>query len=96
MTRSEVIRLLTEHREELRALGVRSLALFGSAARDEAHDASDVDLLVKFERAPGFDGYMKLKFRLEGILGRRVDLVMEDALKPWARPTVEREAVHVA
>jgi len=95
MTRAEVLRLLSEHREELTSLGVQSLALFGSAARDEANPESDVDLLVKFRTAPGFDGYMRLKFYLEELLRSRVDLVMEDALKPWARPAVEREAIRV-
>ena len=70
--------------------------LFGSVARDEAATASDVDLLVTFERPPGFDGYMSLKFRLEELLGCRVDLVMDGALKPEARPIVEQEAIRVA
>ncbi len=39
---------------------------------------------------------MNLKFYLEDLLGRPVDLVMEGALKPWARPVVEREALYVA
>jgi len=95
VTRDDILRILSEHREDLTRLGVKSLALFGSAARDEAGAASDVDLLVQFETAPGFDGYMRLKYYLEELLGSRVDLVMESALKPWARPAVEREAIHV-
>ena len=82
---------------ELRTqFGVRSLALFGSVARDEATAASDVDILVEFETPPGFDGYMGLMFRLEDLLGCRVDLVMETALEPCARPVVEQEAIRVA
>lgn len=97
MRRAEVLRTLTEHRNEMRTLfGVRSLALFGSVARDEATVASDVDLLVGFEAPPGFDGYMGLKFRLEELLGGRVDLVMETALKPFERPVVDQEAIRVA
>lgn len=97
MRRAEVVRTLTEHRNELRTqFGVSSLALFGSVARDEATAASDVDVLVEFEAPPGFDGYMGLKFRLEDLLGCRVDLVMRTALKPFARPVVEREAIRVA
>jgi predicted nucleotidyltransferase len=96
MTKDEVLRILGKHREDLARLGVKSLALFGSTARDEAGAESDVDLLVKFEAPPGFDGYMNLKFHLEDLLGRRVDLVMEGALKPWARPAVESEAIYVA
>jgi len=96
MTRDEILRLLREHREDLIRQGVKSLALFGSIARDEAGAESDVDLLVEFVTPPGFDGYMSLKFHLEDLLGRRVDLVMEGALRPWARPVVEREAIYVA
>jgi uncharacterized protein len=55
-----------------------------------------VDLLVSFHRPPGFDGYMSLKWRLEAVLGCRVDLVMDAALRPEARPIVEAEAVRVA
>ena len=96
MTRDEIVCLLRAQREDLIRLGVKSLALFGSVARDEAGPESDVDLLVQFTDEPGFRGYMNLKFYLEDLLGRRVDLVMDEALKPWARPTVEREAIHVA
>jgi hypothetical protein len=52
-----------------------------------------VDLLVEFDE-PTFDRYMDLKDFLEGLLGRRVDLVTEGALKPRLRPIVLAEAVH--
>jgi predicted nucleotidyltransferase len=96
MTREDILTKLRTRREELRQLGVKSLALFGSTARDEAGAESDVDLLVQFTGEPGFRGYMKLKFYLEDLLGCRVDLVMDEALRPWARPAVEREAIRVA
>ena len=97
MDRETVVRVMGEHRAELRATyGVKSLALFGSVARDQATASSDVDLLVEFENPPGFDGYMALKFRLEELLNSRVDLVMRTALKPHAKPVVEEEAIRVA
>jgi len=97
MTRDDTIRILSaEQGAWRRDFGVRSLALFGSVARDEARAVSDVDLLVEFETPPGFDGYMALKFRLEEVLGCRVDLVMRSALKPWAEPVVAQEAIRVA
>ena len=96
MKNTEIIRLLRQHREELRKrFGVKSLAIFGSVARGEAGPESDVDILVEFESPPGFDGYMALKFYLEDLLGRKVDLVMKSALKPWARDVVLREKVDV-
>lgn len=97
MKRDDVLRVLREHRRELELLhGVQFLALFGSVARDQASADSDVDVLVEFERAPGFDGYMRLKEHLESVLGHRVDLVMTGALKPSVRPEIEREAIRVA
>ena len=91
----EIQRRLSEHMRELRSrYGVRRLGLFGSWIRGEASVASDVDVLVEFER-PTFDRYMDLKFFLEELLGCPVDLVTRDALKPRVRPEVEREAVHV-
>ncbi|SRR5260370_1068480 len=97
MSLDEVLKFLSSHRQELEErFGVCSLALFGSVARDEAGPESDVDLLVKFKETPGLAQYMGLKFWLEDGLGRRVDLVMDKALKPWARPQVEAEAIYVA
>jgi len=75
---------------------VKSLAVFGSVARGEMGPDSDVDLLVEFESSPGFNGYMALKFYLEDLLGRKVDLVMRNALKPWARDIVLKEKIDVA
>ena len=95
MNRDEILKCLAEHREELAGLGVKSLALFGSAARGEAGPDSDLDFLVEFEGSATFDQYMNLKFFLEELLGRPVDLVTHKALKPRLKPYVEREAVYV-
>jgi hypothetical protein len=65
-------------------------------ARDEAREDSDVDILVDFEVGPTFDSFFGLEFFLEDNLGRKVDLVTPDALKPRMRPVVEREVVDVA
>lgn len=97
MRRDEVLSFLSFHRQELmERFGVRSLALFGSVARDEAGPESDVDILVEFRETPGLSEYMSLKFWIEDRLGCRADLVMEKALKSWARPWVEAEAIRVA
>ena len=93
MKRAEVLRLLAEHRDELTALGVESLAVFGSVARDEAGPASDVDLLVEFSRPVGLFGFIDPQEHLEAILGTKVDLGMSDGLKPRMRDRVPRELV---
>lgn len=95
MDRDEIIRLLSEHRPGLERLGVQSLALFGSTARDEAGEQSDLDFLVEFNGPGTFRAYMDLKFLLEELLGRRVDLVTRKALKAALRDQVQREAIHV-
>lgn len=76
--------------------GVKELAVFGSVARGEATDASDLDLLVDFVGPATFDGFMGLKLFLEDTLGVRVDLVTRAALKPRLRPRIEAEARRVA
>ena len=76
--------------------GIKSLALFGSVARNEAGPESDIDILVEFHKTPGLTEYMRFKFWLEDSLGRQVDLVMKGALKSWAEPVVEAEAIRVA
>ena len=93
MTRSEVLDLLAEHRDELASMGVKSLSLFGSVARDEAGPDSDVDLLVDIRRPMGFFEYYGIKQYLEKLLGRPVDLVTQQALKHQLRDQILREAV---
>jgi len=96
MRREEALAILRGHLGDLTRFGVKSLALFGSVARDEAGPESDLDLLVEFEGTATFDGYMGLKLYLEDLLGSRVDLVMRKVLRPRMVPSVEREAVRVA
>ena len=95
MRRDEVLHILAEHRSELNRAGVRTLACFGSVARDEARPDSDIDLLVEFAGHPSFARYMELKFLLENLLGRRVDLVTPKAIRPQMRAGIEREMIHV-
>ena len=96
MTREKIVTTLREHRGDIASFGVRRMALFGSVARDEDAAESDVDVLVAFEGETTFDGYFDLKFWLEDILGRPVDLVTEKALRPEMASEVHTEAIHVA
>ena len=92
-TRRSVLKTLADRREEVRAFGVRRLGLFGSAVRDEARGASDLDFLVEFQN-PSFDSYMGLLEYLETLFGRPVDLVLANTLKPRLRESILRETVH--
>lgn len=97
MTRDETLHLLRSHSDEIRTrFGVKRLAVFGSMARDEARVDSDVDVLVEFEGKATFKGYMALKFYLEDLLERPVDLVTNKAIRPPTRPSIERDLVDVA
>jgi predicted nucleotidyltransferase len=96
MTRDEVLRILGQHHGELEQLGVKSLALFGSAARGEAGAESDVDLLVEFDRPVGMFHFIEVKEFLERVLGRPVDLGTPESLHPRLRQRVLEEAVRVA
>lgn len=93
MTRDEAISRLATSQPELSDLGVRSLSLFGSVARNEATEGSDVDLLVDFDRPVGLFHFFRVQNRLEEILGCRVDLVMRDAVKRQLRERIFAEAV---
>lgn len=82
-------------RERLgRVYGVRNIAIFGSVARGEATETSDMDILVEMD-SPTFDRYMDLKFELEDRLGVTIDLVLADAIKDRLRNAIEREALYV-
>ena len=96
MRSDEIIRRIRDHRTRLDKLGVASLALFGSAARNEARENSDIDLLVRFEGTATFDRYMDLKLFLVDLLGRPVDLVTQRALRDEVRPHIERDLLLVA
>ena len=93
----QILAALAERKSDIAArFGVRRLALFGSAARDELTVGSDVDVLVEFEGPATYDGYFALKDYLQALLSRPVDLVTERGLKPRARRHVERDLVRVA
>ena len=96
MDKDDVLRLLRTHKPSLATrFGVTALALFGSFARDEATDGSDVDILVRFDGPATSRSYFGLQFYIEDLLGRRVDLVTDKALRRELRPYVEREALDV-
>jgi predicted nucleotidyltransferase len=97
MNRATILQVLNQHRDDvMKRFGARHLALFGSAARDEMRDDSDVDVLVEFDDPATFDGYIGLLFYLEELLGRKVDLVTASGLKPRARASIERDMIRVA
>lgn len=93
LNRAEILQRL--HEADVRQFGVTSLALFGSAARDEIGKGSDVDILVTFSEITS-DNYFGLKFFLERLLGRKIDLVTPRAIKPRMMPYIQEDLYDVA
>ena len=93
-----VLATLRTHMSDFEALGVRKLGVFGSTVSGEAGPHSDLDVLVVFDPdRKSFNSYMDLKFQLEELFPhKRIDLVLENALKPAIRPYVERSVRYVA
>lgn len=90
----DILGKLEEHASSLsESFSVRRIGLFGSFLHGRADDSSDVDILVEFDE-PGFDNYMDLKFFLEKLFSRPVDLVMADSLKPRIQPAILKEVVY--
>lgn len=94
LQREEALAILAAHKEEFRELGVKSLALFGSVARNEARPDSDVDFLIEadFDKLPSW-GFADIRLRLRDLLNREVDLANPNLLKPRIRDHILQEAI---
>jgi hypothetical protein len=97
ITRDEVVTALHIHADIFLRFGVKGASLFGSVVRDEARPMSDVDLMVDF--LPGQPGglfrYVELKHALEGVLGRPVDLITRNNIKPRLKARILAECLPV-
>jgi uncharacterized protein len=96
MQRDEVITKLKQHEAELRRLGVQHLYLFGSMARGDAREDSDVDLFFDYERGKlGLFELMDVKEEATRILGRKADIMTRDSLHKVLRSRIEASALQV-
>lgn len=97
MQRDHVLSQLgTRSPEIAERFGIIRLAIFGSIARDEFSDGSDLDVLIEFQDGQAtLENYMELKFFLEDLFGCKVDLVTETALRKEFRPYVERDLIPI-
>jgi predicted nucleotidyltransferase len=94
MNRSEILKKLAEHQDELKSrFSISSLSLFGSVARDQATAESDLDLLVAFKEIPGLFKFLELKAHLEELFQCPVDLVTANALRKQYREQILQEAL---
>lgn len=96
LTSDDIISLLEENKESLKAYGVKKIALFGSYARGDATQDSDVDLLVEFEKGRGlYRDHTNLLDFLEDKLQKPVDLVKPHLLREELKPRVQQEITHI-
>ncbi len=95
MKRNRVLSILNAHQAELHDLGVKSLEIFGSVARDEARPDSDVDFLVEFSIEASLFDLFRIRHYLEDLLGCDVDLGTTDALKEHLRETILKDVIGV-
>jgi uncharacterized protein len=96
MRRAETIAALQEIASEIKDFGATSLYLFGSTARNEAGEVSDVDLFIDYDPERfSFVELIRLRNRLSDILGHTADLTTREGLHPLLRPMIEAEAIKV-
>ena len=95
MERDEVLSIVGKHQKVLEELGVKSLELFGSVARNEANAKSDVDFLVEFSKPVGLFQFSRIRLYLEEILGCSVDLGTHKALRQHLREPILKDSIRV-
>ncbi len=96
MDRLSIIAVLQDRQEELRAMGLRRLSLFGSYARGDAGQNSDIDLLSALDESKQLSllDVIHIENYLSDLLGRKVDLVDEGSLDARIRPAVQKSLLH--
>ncbi|TAG49238.1 MAG: DNA polymerase subunit beta [Betaproteobacteria bacterium] len=96
MNREQALSVLAKLKPQLqKQFGVSELALFGSAARDELREGSDIDVLVRFDSPAISSRYFGVQFAIEDALGMPVDLVTDRALRKELKPFVEKDRILV-
>lgn len=95
LTAETVLATLRQQPNLFEQYNIKTLALFGSTARNQATEHSDLDFLVEFVGNPTFKGYMKLKFYLEELFHKPVDLVTQRSIKLIIRNQILSEAIYV-
>lgn len=97
MRRDEVLAILADHQDEIREMGVSTLSIFGSVARDEAGPGSDVDIMVEIDQRPfSLLDLAGLQIYLEEILNCKVDLITSGAIKEKIRDRILAESIRAA
>lgn len=96
-TRERILNVLSNHKHEFSSLGIRNVGLFGSYARNEESENSDIDLLLDFDPdQESFDNYMAVYDILEQLfVGERIEVVTKNGLSPFIGPAILKEVQYV-
>ena len=93
LNKEEIFKLLKQHKEKLKMHCVKKIGIFGSVLRGDNTNESDVDFIVEFEDGKkNYDNFIELAFLLENLLQRKVDLLTIEALNPYMKPRILKEA----
>lgn len=95
LNKRAIIKSLHKNLKEIKGYGIKQIGVFGSFARSTQNSKSDIDVLVEFyPEQKNFDNYMELKFFLERLLSRKVDLVIKEAIKPRIKRYILDEVLY--
>lgn len=95
LTKKTIIKAIQDNIDEIKSYGVNRIGLFGSFIHSSQRNKSDVDILVEFHPSKkNFDNYMELKFFLEKLLQRKVDLVIKKAIKSRLKSHILNEVTY--
>ncbi|HSK14125.1 MAG TPA: nucleotidyltransferase domain-containing protein [Phnomibacter sp.] len=96
LNKKTIIETIKENRAQLKTFGVKHLGLFGSFARNDAHDESDIDLIIIFEKGKkNFDNLLGAHSYLESLFGKKTELITEDAVSDSFKNFISKEIEYV-
>lgn len=94
--KEQIFRLIQLNQQQIKSFGVKKIGLFGSYAKNQQTDDSDIDFIVEFEKdKKSYSSYIKLAFFLEDLFGRKVDLLTNKSLSPYLGPRILNETEYV-
>jgi len=93
LSKEDIFKLLKQNKTKLKNHSVKKIGLFGSVLREDHTNESDIDLIVEFDEGKkNYDNFIELVFLLEGLFQRKIDLLTIEALNPYMKPKILKEA----
>jgi predicted nucleotidyltransferase len=97
MNKTEIIQTIKKHEKTIKSFGIDRIGIFGSYAKEIQTEDSDIDILVKFKKVPRISkSYFGLKFYLEDLLKKEVDLCREKDLREELKEEILRSVIYVS